>query len=172
MRAMKYLIALVVVMGVHGSSGASDDCCQEPMPSIAADLSPNDEEAIIRAIEGYTEGFIAGDVRKLLNLWDTHDREQVTYVPVEKDTPIVGVQSLRPYYEELIKAHIVYSGEITNVQIHREGGMAYAFCNYTWVTRSTAGGPVMVTPTRATFVLRKRDGQWLYRHFHESVTMR
>ncbi|ATB41950.1 hypothetical protein CYFUS_007426 [Cystobacter fuscus] len=170
MRTIPFVSVLVLVMGFQGSSKASDSCCDTSSPAVTAEMGGVEERAILRAVEGYAEGFIREDMRLLLNLWDHRAPEGVSYVAAELDQPLSGAEELRAYYQSFLNTLIVYSGEVTNLRIFLKGDMAYVFCQFNWVYRVRAGGQVLEQPTRATFVLRKRGGRWLYHHFHESIS--
>ena len=170
MRTLPLFAVLLIVMGIQGSSQAAEPCC-DTAALATAEMRDPEERAIIRALEGYATGFIKEDMQFLLNLWNTRGSEEVTYVANELDLPLVGIDELRPYYQSFLDTVIILSGDVSNVRISRKGDTAYAFCHYTWVWRAKIGGPVMVQHSRATFVLRKHGGRWLYQHFHESVTV-
>ncbi|MCY1078939.1 YybH family protein [Archangium lansingense] len=170
MRTIQFLAVLVAVIGIQGSSEAAEPCCDTETTRAAAELRRSDERAILRAVEGYAKGFIEEDMGMLLGLWDTRGSEEVTYVANEFDQPLVGLDELRPYYQSFLDTLIILSGDVSNVRISRRGDTAYVFCNYSWVYKTRTGGEVLVQPSRATFVLRKHGGRWLYQHFHESIT--
>lgn len=172
MHTIRFCVALLVAMGFSGVGLAAEPCCEmEMVMGRPAPLSQSDEQAVVRALQGYAEGFIREDVRLLLGLWDERNSEDVSYVPVEMDDPIIGLRNLRPYYQALFGLLDVRSGTVSDVQIFPlTGDLVYAFCHYNWVFVSDAGGPPLQEQTRATFVLRKRGGKWLYEHFHESIT--
>lgn len=170
MRTIPFVSILVLVMGFQGSSKASDSCCDTSSPALTAEMSRSEERAILRAVQGYAEGFIREDMRLLLNLWDDRSPEGVSYVAAELDEPLTTRQELHAYYQSFLDTLIVYSGEVTSPRIFLKGDMAYVFCQFNWVYRVRAGGAELAQPTRATFVLRKRGGRWLYQHFHESIS--
>jgi hypothetical protein len=168
MRTLQLFIAIVLLLGAHGSSKASEAHPATQTTQASAGLLTADEVAIRQAIEGYANGFIQKDMQLLLGLWDTVNPNEVTYVAVELPQPIVGVTHLQPYYQSFLNSPlIVQSGDISNLRIVQTGDTAYAFCTYTWVYE--VSGSTLVQPTRATFVLVKRNGHWLYQHFHESI---
>lgn len=171
MNTIRFCVALVLVLGFSGRGEASEPCCEMGMAPAGQPLgvSRPDEQAIVRAIEGYAEGFIHKDLRKLLGLWDDKNAAEVSYGPVEMD-PIVGLSNLRSYYLGFFGTLNVVSGDVTDVQIFPLGGdLVYVFCHFDWVY-AIGGGQNLEQQTRATFVLRKRASRWYYEHFHESVT--
>ena len=143
----------------------------EPLFHTAAGpLSHAEEHAILHAIQNYATGFIRADMGMLLGLWDAGPGSALSYVETESDQPLYDLNSLRAYYQGLLNNLIVQSGDVSEVRIFRTGpDQAYAFCIYNWVVKPKAGGPSMTQPTRATFLLHKRNGRWLYQHFHESI---
>ncbi|MFY0579715.1 YybH family protein [Cystobacter fuscus] len=127
-------------MGFQGSSKASDSCCDTSSPALTAELSRSEERAILRAVQGYAEGFIREDMRFLLNLWDDRSPDGVSYIAAELDEPLTTSAELRSYYQSFLDTLIVYSGDISSPRIFLRGDMAYVFCQFNWVYRVRAGG--------------------------------
>ena len=170
MRAIHVFIVLILITGLHGSSKAAEPCCGTEMTRADEAATGYDDRAIIRAIEGYAKGFIQRDVGLLMSLWDARNADEVSYVAVELDQPLIGLQNMRPYYLSFLNSPFtVYSGDVTDVRIFQKGDKAYVFCHFNWVYLTGPGGQVLEKPTRATFVLRRSEGRWLYEHFHESI---
>jgi hypothetical protein len=168
MRSIQCWTVLMLVAGLHGSSGASEFDRGTETTEASEGLLTADEVAIRQAIEGYANGFIRKDMQLLLGLWDSRNASNVSYIAVELPQPIIGIDNLRPYYASFLNTPlIVQSGDISNLRIVQMGGLAYAFCTYTWVY--VVSGATLVQSTRASFVLSKRDGRWFYQHFHESI---
>ncbi|ATB41949.1 hypothetical protein CYFUS_007425 [Cystobacter fuscus] len=168
MRAIQFIIVLMVVTAFQGSSEAAEPCCKGAVTSMNVDTLGVEEQAILRAIEDYAKGFIQKDMGLLLGLWDT--RSPVSYVAVELDQPILGISNLQGYYQGFLNSPFtVHGGNVTDLRVFLNGDTAYAFCHYNWVYMTGPGGSTLEQPTRATFVLVKRDGRWLYQHFHESI---
>ncbi|EPX59521.1 hypothetical protein D187_003011 [Cystobacter fuscus DSM 2262] len=168
MRAIQFIIVLVVVIALQGSSKAEEPCCKGVVTPMNVGTLGVEEQAILRAIEDYAKGFIQKDMGLLLSLWEA--RSQVSYVAVELDQPLLGMAELQGYYQGFLNSPFsVYSGNVTDLRVFLNGDMAYAFCHYNWVYMTGPGGSVLEQPTRATFVLAKRDGRWRYLHFHESI---
>lgn len=132
-------------------------------------LSPQEEQAISQAIQDYAQGFIQEDLGLLLGLWDGSSND-LAYVPVESDEPLLSLASLNAYYQGQMAAITIRSGDVSNLRIFPQGpDAASVYCTYHWTYTLKTGGPVLEQPTRASFLLRKRNGRWLYQHFHESV---
>jgi ketosteroid isomerase-like protein len=167
---MKFFISLVVVLGLHGVGQAAEPCCDADMARFSSEMARADEAAILQAVEGFAEGFIRGDLVMLTNLWDASAADQVSFIPVERELPLYGIDSVRAYYAGHLVNFVTLSGDVTDVQIQRLGSLAFVSCRYNWVTRSPYGGPATLQPTRATLVLRKQGRRWLYLHMHESIT--
>ncbi|MFY0573826.1 YybH family protein [Cystobacter fuscus] len=170
MRTLQLSIVLGLLTGALGCGNASAPYRATNTTQSIEGLATADELAIRQAIEDYANGFIQEDMQMLLDLWDTVNSSSVTYVAAELDQPIVGVTNLAPYYQSFLDTLIIKSGNISNLQIFQTGDTAYAFCNYTWVYENRPASAELVQPTRATFVLVKRNGHWLYQHFHESIS--
>lgn len=146
MRTIPFFAVLVLVMGFQGSSKASDSCCDTLSPPVTAEMRGHEERAILRAVEGYAEGFIREDMRLLLDLWDYRAPEGVSYVAAELDQPLSGAEELRAYYQSFLDTLIVHGGEVTNPRIFLKGDMAYVFCQFNWVYRVRAGGRCWSSP--------------------------
>ncbi|MGZ3459218.1 MAG: YybH family protein [Archangium sp.] len=167
MRTMFFVIAFSLVMGIPGTSRATE---AQMRPSSEEMGRADDEAAILQAMQGFAEGSIRADPQMMMDLWDARVADQAYFIPVEIERPLIGFEAIRAYYEGFMRDLIVLSGDLSEVQIHIMGDMAYASCQYNWVTRSVAGGPAWAQPTRATIILRKHGQRWLYLHFHESIT--
>lgn len=160
MRVVNCFTALMLVFGYSALCEASENW-----------KSGREEAAVVEAVQGYVDGFLNNDVEGLMALWDTREPESAIYVAVEVPTPFFGVASLRPYYEQLVANYQVLSGDISNLQIRREGDQAYVFCFIDWTYRVRATGQLQSFRDRATFVMQKRGQHWFYRHLHESTTV-
>jgi len=164
MRAIHFIIVLMVVTALQGSSEAAEKRAVTPPESVALGT---EEQAIRRTIEDYAKGFIQKDLRLLLSLWDT--RGPVSYVAVELDQPVLGIANLQSYYQGFMDSpYSIRSGDVTDLQVFVNGDTAYAFCHFNWVYVIGAGA-VLKQSVRSTFVLVKRNGRWLYQHFNESI---
>ncbi|MCY1074602.1 YybH family protein [Archangium lansingense] len=170
MRTMQFVIALVLVLGFHGISQASEPCCEQDRTHSGTHQGRRDEAAILQAVQDFAEGSIRRDMRMLMGLWDARAADEVSFIQVENELPVRGLENFRAYYEGFLAHLIILSGEVSDVQIQRFGDMAYVLCRYHWVVKSVAGGPEMYQPTRATLVLRKQGQHWRYLHLHESIT--
>ena len=169
------LLAFCALLATSASAGSASApvAAQRSSPThLAGTQSPGDDQAILQAIQDYANGFIQEDVGMLLDLWDTGTTPvELSYLATESDQPMVDIDTLQAYYQGLMDSLIVQSGEVSDLRIfHRGADSAYAVCIYHWVVVPRAGGPAMQQPTRATFLLHKRNGRWFYQHFHESIT--
>ncbi|MFY0568449.1 YybH family protein [Archangium lansingense] len=169
------LLCWVAMPPLAGATPAKPTLRQKTQtsPSTQSLLTTTDEQAIRQAVEDYANGFIVEDLQMLLDLWDTTDPDDLSYIATEIDVPMDDLTTLSTYYQSMLSSISIISGNVTNLRIFPKGtDAAYVYCNYTWVysykpVNSTS--PVLTQPTRATFLLKKRNGQWLYQHFHESI---
>ncbi len=170
MRTMQFVIALVVALGFHGVSGASEPTHGLDKTRGNEHGTRDDEAAILRAVEQFAQRSIRGDVEGLMALWDTRAAKEVSFTQVENELPVVGLHNFRAYYASHLQHIITLDGDVSDVHIQRMGNLAIVSCRFTWVSQYVATGHVSVDSTRATVVLRKHGQRWLYVHMHESIT--
>ena len=130
------------------------------------------ENQIGAVLKGYVEGFLAGNVEALVQLWDASEAEHVTYLPAESSTPYLGLKALREYYTLLAGTYVITKAEVHNVRVRFvSGDIAYALCEFVWEYGPRANPSAKLGFTsRGSLVLRKRGQRWLYEQLHESVT--
>lgn len=168
------LLTLLTVVALPSLAGATPTRATPDRTPVSSGpsrlLSTADELAISQAFEDYGNGFIEEDAQMLLDLWDTTD--DLSYLPVESDTLMEDLSTLSTYYQALIAGITIHSAAVTGLRIFPRGtDEAYVYGVYNWVYSYKPSGPVMSQPTRATFVMKKRNGQWRYVHFHESIRL-
>jgi ketosteroid isomerase-like protein len=170
MRTIPFSIVLILVLGFHGVARASEPHGETEMTRGGADMARADEAAILQAVEGFAVGFINRDLEMVMDLWDASAADEVSFLQVENELPVIGLENFRAYYTGHLQNIITLGGEVSDVQIRRMGDIAYVVCRYTWVSKYVSTGQVSVDSTRATIILRKQGRRWLYQHFHESIT--
>jgi ketosteroid isomerase-like protein len=132
---------------------------------------PRREDAaqIKAALQGFAETWLAGRLDEMMGYWDSEGGGELTYVCVDKDELILGLEAIRTYFYGVAGAgYSVLGAEMTEPTVRFLGDeLAYAMCHYTWHCQF---GPLKFsTKTRATFVLRRRGDRWCYQQLHESV---
>lgn len=134
----------------------------------------HEEDQIGAVLKGYAEGFAGPQVRvdALVQLWDPTNSEDLSYLPAESNEPLLGMKALQEYYQLLADNYIITHGEVRNVRVRLlSGDLAYALCELVWKYEPKASPSIKLGFTsRASIVLRKRGGRWLYLQMHESVT--
>ncbi|QRN96473.1 nuclear transport factor 2 family protein [Archangium violaceum] len=129
----------------------------------------NEEQVIKATLKGFSEAWLAGSMDAVMQLWDPSAAEEMTYEPVEHTSPILGRDALRQYFVQAIAGHVMtHTDMLAPVVRFLSGDLAYAICNYRWVSE-TANGQHSDDITRATCVLRKRAHRWYFLHMHESL---
>ena len=97
----------------------------------------------------------------------SHDQDMTNFGTSEP--PIVGWDSLKKIIEDqnaaLSQTKIVASD--LAIHISKEGDFAWA--TDLWDFRAMMGEQAIQIPVRCSWVLEKRDGQWVITHFHKSV---
>ena len=123
-------------------------------------------DQITAALARYASGWCENNIEKVLALWD-EEYPDISYMPAELDAAIVGHASMRKYYVDVKSAYSISSGKIGEVTAQPLGDVVYASCTFDWEFKH--GDAVSALPTRTTFVLRERKGEWYYLHMHESI---
>ena len=97
----------------------------------------------------------------------SHDQDMTNFGTSEP--PIVGWDSLKKIIEDqnaaLSQTKIVASD--LAIHISKEGDFAWA--TNLWDFGAMMGEQAIQIPVRCSWVLEKRDGQWVITHFHKSV---
>ena len=97
----------------------------------------------------------------------SHDQDMTNFGTSEP--PIVGWDSLKKIIEDqnaaLSQTKIVASD--LAIHISKEGDFAWA--TDLWDFRAMMGEQAIQIPVRCSWVLEKRDGEWVITHFHKSV---
>jgi ketosteroid isomerase-like protein len=96
-----------------------------------------------------------------------HDREMVNFGTSEP--PIVGWDSLKKIIEDqnaALSQTKITASELA-IHISRDGNFAWA--TDLWDFKAMIGDQAIEIPVRCSWILEKRDGQWVIAHFHKSV---
>ncbi len=164
------VVALVFMLGLHGTSHAAESL-GDPAPALhGAHRPPSDEAAILQAVQGFAVGFIQRDLDLIMQLWDASTAHEASFIQVENGVPVIGLHNFRAYYANHLQQIITLDGNVSEVHIQRMGNLAIVSCRYIWVSKYVSTGYVSIDTTRASIVLRKQGHRWLYLHFHESIT--
>ncbi|HEX8818808.1 MAG TPA: nuclear transport factor 2 family protein [Archangium sp.] len=128
------------------------------------------ENLIKATMQGFAEAWRAGDVDKVMKLWDLQNPE-MTYVPVDNNELIRDPKALKAYFDSELNGFTVTSAEMLEPVIRMVNDeYAYGFCLYQWAFESaTVTGTLR---SRATCLLRKQGQRWYYLHMHESVEVK
>jgi uncharacterized protein (TIGR02246 family) len=130
-------------------------------PAVSA--APADEASAV--IDRWAATFSANDVESLLKLYADDAIFLGTVSPIIATDPA----AIRSYFASLPRSgNSVVIGDRRLVVLGDNAVLAAGFYDFT-IMRD--GNPV-ASPARFTFVLVKRDGQWLIRHHHSSARPR
>lgn len=129
-------------------------------------MSYDNMNKIPATLARYASGWCEGNIEKILALWD-EEYAEISYMPAELDAAVTGHASMRKYYNDVASAFSVSRGKIGEVTVRPLGDVVYAICDFDWEFKH--GDAVIALPTRATFVLRERRGEWYFLHMHESI---
>ncbi len=128
------------------------------------------QETERRKIKSVLDSYITSIETENIDLYAkilSHDQDMTNFGTSEP--PIVGWDSLRKIIEDqnaaLSQTKIVASD--LAIHISKEGDFAWA--TDLWDFRAMMGEQTIQIPVRCSWVLEKRDGQWVIKHFHKSV---
>ena len=154
MRRYALLVTLVVVAIVIG--------CQRRAPVV----SDADKAAIETVLKNYITSIEGEDLDSYAQNM-AHDTAMVNFGAF--GAPIVGWAALR----EVIAAQNTGLDQTkiiaTDQRIHIAPSGQLAWATSLWDFRATMGEMPMALPIRCTWILEKRDGQWVILHFHKSL---
>lgn len=96
-----------------------------------------------------------------------HDADMVNFGTSEP--PIVGWDSLKKVIEDQNAALSQTKITVSDLVIHisKEGNFAWA--TDLWDFKTMIGDQALQIPVRCSWILEKREGQWVVIHFHKSV---
>ncbi len=123
-------------------------------------------EKVAGVLQAFATGWRDANSALLKSTWDS-EYPNLTYIASERLQPLSGYEEVCRYYDDTLSAFTIKSVEIDDVRIDVFGEFAHAFCSVHmgWAYQHLD----RVDHPRATFVLRKRDGQWRVIHYHESI---
>ncbi len=125
-----------------------------------------DAAKIRELLDRFGRGWRAANAGDLTDLWDPGCSDSI-YIAAERDAPVNGFAGVKRYYTDAVAMFPITSMKIDNVRIHEHGTIAYAYCEIA-IGFKVEEREYLVHP-RATFVLRKRGGQWYCIEYHESI---
>lgn len=128
----------------------------------------DDARAVRRVIAQFSSGIANLDPAAMYAVWD-RDYEGGVYQPEELVEPLFTAEEVRDYLDKF-PSILEEASDIRSLDFRVDvlGDVAHAY------SRSSARLTFHKLPepvegeVRQTFVLRKRDGQWRFIHYHES----
>jgi ketosteroid isomerase-like protein len=137
---------------------------------IAACQSKVNQEAEKQKIKAVLDSYITSIETEDIDLYGkilAHDQDMVNFGTSEP--PIVGWDFLKKIIEDqnaaLSQTKITASDLI--IHISKDGNFAWA--TDLWIFNAMAGNQQLQIPVRCTWILEKRNNQWVIIHFHKSV---
>jgi uncharacterized protein (TIGR02246 family) len=125
-----------------------------------------DTAKIRELLDRFERGWRKANAADLIGLWDPTCSDSI-YIAAERDEPVYGFAGVKQYYTDAVAMFPITSMKIDNVHIHEYGSVAFAYCEIA-IGFKVEENEHLVHP-RATFVLRKREGQWYCIEYHESI---
>ena len=129
-------------------------------------MADADNEKVRAVLDRFEKGWRKADISLLKSLWDPRYPNS-SYIASEREGPVFGPEAIDKYYEEALALFPITSMKIDHVKIDVFEPLAYAFCDIS-IGFKVKNTEHVVHP-RATFVLRKWDGEWYLIHYHESI---
>ena len=137
---------------------------------VAACQSKVNQVAERQRIKAVLDSYITSIETENIDLYAkilAHDQDMVNFGTSEP--PIVGWDSLKKIIEDqnaaLSQTKITASD--LAIQISEEGNFAWA--TDLWDFKAMMGDQAIQIPVRCTWILEKRNGEWVIIHFHKSV---
>lgn len=125
-----------------------------------------EREKIKLALDSYITSIETENIDLYAKIF-SHDQDMTNFGTSEP--PIVGWDSLKKIIEDqnaaLSQTKIVASD--LAIHVSKEGDFAWA--TDLWDFRAMIGEQAIQIPVRCSWILEKRDGQWVITHFHKSV---
>ena len=96
-----------------------------------------------------------------------HDQDMVNFGTSEP--PIVGWDTLKKAIEDQNSALSQTKITASDLSIHISKDGNFAWATDLWDFRAMMADQAIEIPIRCSWILEKRDGQWVVVHFHKSV---
>lgn len=129
-------------------------------------MTSEDRAQVSAVLDRFATGWRNADTEVLKNIWD-REYPDSSYIASEKDSALFGHSAIAEYYDNALATFPITSMEISNVKMSGMDTLAHAFCDIA-IGFQMNNQEHLVHP-RATFVLRKRGGEWRVVHYHESI---
>jgi len=137
---------------------------------IAGCQSMVNQEAEKQKIKAVLESYITSIETENIDLYAeilAHDQDMVNFGTSEP--PIVGWDPLRKIIEGQNAALSQTKIMDSDLAIHISKDGNFAWATDLWDFNAMAGNQQLQIPVRCTWILEKRNGQWVIIHFHKSV---
>ena len=134
--------------------------CQA-QPDVAAE-----KQKIASVLESYITSIETENI-DLYGKILAHDQEMVNFGTSEP--PIVGWDSLRKLIVDQNAALSQTKITASDLAINLSGDGNFAWATDLWNFKAMMGDQAFEIPVRCSWILEKRNGEWIIVHFHKSV---
>jgi hypothetical protein len=142
-------------------------------------MKDQDRRKIENTINKLVLGWGAADAKPCQSAWDLTYPEAFLLLP-EFDAPIFGPEAVKTYYDQLGKEYPQSKVEIGNLKITKVNDIDdLAHVSFDMPTEVVIpeypDAPIILkvkqfwVHSRASIVMRKRDGEWYIIYYHESI---
>ena len=131
--------------------------------------SQQEKSEVAAVIRDWQTAFTAKTAEGLQSLWD-EDYPQLIYIAEEDNDAHRGFDSISKYYSNIPAFVQSIEWTIKETSIDVIGDMAYAYIEFLAKGEITGIDHQLTFDGRNTFILRKRQGQWRFIHYHESLS--
>jgi len=121
-------------------------------------------------IESVLNSYITSIEKEDIDLYGkilSHDPEMVNFGTSEP--PIVGWDSLRKLIVDQNAALSQTKITASDLAIHLSADGNFAWATDLWNFKAMMGDQALEIPVRCSWILEKRNGEWVIVHFHKSV---
>jgi ketosteroid isomerase-like protein len=122
--------------------------------------------AVAATIQRYVEAVEAEDLDAYARIV-AHDPDLAWYGSMPGQ--IVGWGELEPLIREMFEGLSDFRITQTDLRVHVSPDRQVAWATCLWDFRAKSGDQEVVEPTRCTWVLERRDADWVIVHFHKSM---
>ena len=129
----------------------------------------NEKVAVKNALDSYVTSVENANI-ELYTKTVANDPSMVNFGTGAGDR-IVGWNALREVIEAQNAALSATKISVSDIMISISPEGNFAWATSLWDFKATMGGQAIVLPVRCTWILEKRETDWVIVHFHKSVGM-
>lgn len=139
--------------------------CQKEKP---VDVNQEKEE-VFQFLKDYTSFINKKSMEGFDDYW--RDEPDISYIPLERDTALIGLRSIKTYFEEQFNdvSKLEYSTWNPVVWVNKTKSEALVVFSSSKNIQFKNGFNLNLTPIRNSALLNKFEGKWKLISLHESV---